>query len=362
MVRLPWLDRRTVLRSAAAGVGASLLSGSAAADGGNEGENEEEGTQGGGGQREEGRREEDSERCDTTLIGHRGFAGVAPENTVGAMELAAKGGTSARAADRRADMVEIDVVPCGGRPHEGEAFEVVAFHDDRLSSRDSGERGLTDADGLVWETPCETVESAEVLESGETVPTMREVFEALPPSVGVNVEFKNPGDAGVAFGRNLDSTTDPTLAERKEVWRPFTGAVLDIAAEFDNEILVSSFMEAALATVREAAPDIPVAFLFWDSIQEGLAVTEEYDAEALHPPLNMIRDSPFFGDAMFSFDNVPDGGFEDVDLVAEAHDAGREVNVWTVRSWYEAERMLDADVDGLISDFPNLLRSGAVDE
>lgn len=343
MVRLPWLERRTALKIAAAGVGTALLSGTGAADDGKEREHRGAG--------------------EVTLIGHRGFAGVYPENTVGAMELAARGSESPHAADRRADMVEIDVLPCGGRPHEGEEFEIVAFHDNRLAERDGGERGLTDAPNeLVWEADCETVRTAEVLESGETVPTMREVFEALPPSVSVNIEFKNPGDVDVAFGRNLDGTTDPTLAERTEIWRPFTEAVLDVASVFENEILVSSFMEAALATVRETDPDVPIAFLFWNSIEDGLAITEEYDAEALHPPLNMIRDTPFFNDVVFDFDNVPNGGFEDVDLVARAHDAGREVNVWTVRSWYEAEQLLDADVDGLIADFPNLLQFGTLND
>ncbi|WP_210409005.1 glycerophosphodiester phosphodiesterase [Halorhabdus rudnickae] len=83
----------------------------------------------------------------TDLIAHRGFAGVHPENTVCAVAKAARGGRSNNAAKRGADMIEIDVIPCGGRPYEGDDFEVVVFHDDRLASRDGGERGLT-------ETPC----------------------------------------------------------------------------------------------------------------------------------------------------------------------------------------------------------------
>lgn len=301
------------------------------------------------------------------LIGHRGFAGVAPENTVGAMERSVRTGRSDGAAGRPADMVEIDVVPCGGSPHEGEAFEVVVFHDDALAERDGGERGLVtnvdeldaEDDDLVWETPCETVLSGEALDSGETIPTMRAVFEALPPAVGVNVELENPGSRDLRFAEDLAGSD---LAVQKDIWRPFVEAVFDVASDFEHHVLASSFYEAALATTRETNPDVPVAFLFWDDIGTGLDITDTYDAEALHPPVNMIEGTPFFGDVGFGFDNVPEGGFDDIDLVATAHDAGREVNVWTVRSWYEAEQLLDAGVDGLVADFPDLLRFGEFGE
>ncbi|WP_129115739.1 glycerophosphodiester phosphodiesterase [Halegenticoccus tardaugens] len=276
------------------------------------------------------------------VIAHRGFAGVYPENTVGAVRESAKGGRSNDARVRGADMIEIDIVPTA----DG---DVVVFHDDGLAERDGGERGLTDKEGIVWETPTEEVLSAEVLESGETVPLLTEVMDAIPPSVGVNVEFKNPGSEDVRFAENLDGDE---LEAQKDLWRPFTERALEIVAEYENEILVSSFYEAAIATVRETDPSVPVAFLFWDSIEDGLDITREYDCEALHPPLYLIRGTPFFGDEWAS-------DVEDVDLVEVAHEEGRTVNVWTTRSWYEAERLRAVGVDGIISDFPGLLRFGS---
>ncbi|MFC4438587.1 MULTISPECIES: glycerophosphodiester phosphodiesterase [Natrialbaceae] len=266
------------------------------------------------------------------LIAHRGFAGKYPENTT----VAAKG--SARDG---ADMIEIDVVPCA----DG---KVVVFHDDGLSERDGGDKGLTDVGGLVWETDCESVLNAEVLNSGTTVPTLREVLEAIPASVGVNIELKNPGSSDLRFAENLHGNE---LATQEEIWRPFVQNTLAIADDYQNEILVSSFYKAALSTTRETDPSIPIAFLFWDDIEAGLEITREYDAEALHPPYNLVQGSPFFEDDYAG----GEGPYADIDLVEVAHEEGREVNVWTIQTWYQATQLADAGVDGLIADYPDLL-------
>jgi glycerophosphoryl diester phosphodiesterase len=237
-------------------------------------------------------------------------------------------------------MIEVDLVPTG----DG---DVVAFHDDRLSGRDGGERGLTDAEGLVWERSTDVVTSAEVLESGETVPLLTDVMDAVPPAVAVNVEFKSPGSSSLRFAENLPGDA---LATQRRIWRPFTERTLSILEEYDNRVLVSSFYEAALATTRAVDPSVPVAPLLWDSIEDGLAVARRYDAEAVHPPYNMIEGTPFFADPYYT-----EGPWEDVDLLSVAHEEGRAVNVYTVSTWYEARQLAAAGVDGLIADYPDLL-------
>lgn len=273
---------------------------------------------------------EGNEREGPTIVAHRGFAGKYPENTVAAGEGSVRDG---------ADMIEVDVVPCADD-------EVVVFHDDGLSERDEG-KGLTDAEGLVWETDCETVLNAEVLESGATVPTFREFMEAIPASVGVNIELKNPGSGDLRFAENL---CGEDLERQEDVWRPFVRDTLAIADDYENEILVSSFYEAALSTTRETDPSIPIAFLFWDDIDAGLDITRTYDAEALHPPYNLIRGAPFFEDDYAG----GEGPYADVDLVEVAHEEGRNVNVWTIDTWFKATQLADAGVDGLIADYPDL--------
>lgn len=268
---------------------------------------------------------------DPTDIAHRGYMGQYPENTLLAFE----------EASQTADMIELDVMPC----KDG---DVVVFHDEKLSSRDGGTRGLTDKDGYVWKTPCETVYNAEVLDSGETVPLLSEALETIPDDVAVNIEFKNPGSTDVKSSTNLSGNE---LEKGKDRWRSFTEKTLGIAAEYDNDILVSSFYEAAIATVRETDSSIPVGYLFWDSIERGLDIAREYDCEAVHPPYNMVKGSPFFNDDYY----IDDPDFADINLVATAHEEGRAVNVYTLDTWYQTDELVEAGVDGVIVNYPNLL-------
>lgn len=358
------LNRRTFVKgTGAAAVGTAVTSGVASAQETNRNPSESE-----NGRPDDERNEDDREPDEVTLVAHRGFAGVNPENTVRAVRNASHGWTPEQqrrlmgtigsnvksvgdgeivfeynqdtaelvrqvrrselsdTVHRRADMVEVDVMPCG-------TGEIVVFHDSDLSSRDEGTRGLTDASGTVWETDFETVTSAEVLESGETVPLLTAVMDAIPPEVGVNLEFKDKGNMS---------------------WSDFAEKTLSIADNYDNDILVSSFAEGAVAAVAESYSDVPIAFLFWNDIEAGLDVTDEYDCDAMNVPYNMIQRTPFFSDNI-GFDNIPSGGYADVDLVEEAENRDVDLNVWTVQNWYQADQLVKAGVDGLISDFPNVL-------
>ena len=289
------------------------------------------------------------------LIAHRGFLGENPENTVAAVRAATHGegsiatggeaptapGSETRgAAGSRADVVEIDAVPTA----DG---DVVAFHPADLAGRrvEDGGRPLTDATGLVWEADTPTITAAEVLRSGERVPLLSTMLDAVPADVGVNIELKNPGYPDPRPGEPLDETA---LADRKAIWRPFVDRVVDLVADRDNEILLSSFFEAGLATLRERATH-PVAVLFDDSIADGLTLADRYDAAAVHPRVEMIRGTPFFDGSRFA----------DIDLVAAAHERDRLVNAWTVTTWYQAERVAAAGVDGVIADYSTVLRRSA---
>jgi glycerophosphoryl diester phosphodiesterase len=317
-----YIGRRTFVEGTAATLASSGIAGSTAAqesNGGESGTDDATDTEG------EGMTD------DTTLIAHRGFAGVYPENTELAVEAASFGGPGTQTAHRRADMVEVDVVPTADGT-------LVTFHDNGLAERDGGERGLTDTEGLVFETDTDTVTNATVLGT---------VMDAIPPSVAVNLEFKNPGSDDLAFAESL---SDQTLSTQRELWRPYTERALDLVSEYDNDILVSSFYEAALATVRDYDDSVPVAFLFWDSIEEGLEVTRRYDCDAMNVPRHMIQGTPFFNDSEYI-----DSDLSDIDLVDIAADEDRALNTWTVGTWYQARELVQAGVDGLISDYPTVL-------
>jgi glycerophosphoryl diester phosphodiesterase len=262
-----------------------------------------------------------------SLVAHRGFAGCRPQNTVSAVRWAADRPDTA--------MVEVDVRPAAdGTP--------VLFHDARLGTADDGSPGLTDREGVVHETPLAEITAAEVLGSGETVPTLAAVVDACPADTRLNVELKNPGSFDVRPGMKLDADD---LAAQREVWRPFVERVLD---ELVGDALLSSFCEAALAVAGDLGTH-PTASLCHADGDAGVAVARQHDCEAIHPSLEALlapdpRCDPH-GDA------APEGRDTVLDAAA-AQDW--TVNAWTVRAWHEARRLAALGVDGCIADYPCL--------
>ncbi|QLG60874.1 glycerophosphodiester phosphodiesterase [Halorarum salinum] len=216
------------------------------------------------------------------LIAHRGFAGDHPENTLGAFRAAA--GTAA--------MLELDVRRCG-------SGEVVVFHDAELG-RVTGRRGA------VAETPYDVLADCEVLDSGEGVPLLADVFAAVPPSVGVNVELKT-----------VDVAADAA----------------ELAAAASHDVVVSSFRPDALRAVAGVADDLPLAHLFLPEADDPIGRARSLGCDYLHPPKAVA----------------------DADLVEAAHDRGLGVNAWTVKTPAEATRLVAAGVDGLIADHGDVL-------
>ena len=264
-----------------------------------------------------------------SVIAHRGFAGAYPENTAHA---ACRAG-----AHDHVEMVEVDVVPTADGT-------VVCFHDDHLHRTDRS-RGITDTRGTVWETDTDTVLNAAVLESGETVPQLTSVLDALPEDVGINVELKNPGTTESTFATSLPPTERDT---ERRMWEPFVADVSAILERFQGPKLVSSFYEGALAAFRAKVPAVPIGVLVWDSLVDGFEVARRYDAEAIHPPWNLVHGTTFAGASGHLYQS-PDVG---TDVVEAAHADGRAVNVWTVDTWHRADQLTRAGVDGLIADYP----------
>lgn len=237
----------------------------------------------------------------TTVIAHRGFAGVNPENTVAAVRVAA--------AD--ADRVEVDVAACAdGTP--------VVFHDARLDDRGES-RGITGGTGAVRDLPPETVTAATVGPSDETVPTLADLCGAT--AVPLDVELKRPGKEPTRQGP-LPPTDRDAARER---WVPFVDRVREAVG--DRDVRFSSFYEGALAAVRERAPDARLAALCRD-LDAGRTLADRDDADAIHVSLSGVRDA----------------GLE----------VDRTVNVWTIRTWQEAVTAVAAGADGVIADYPGV--------
>jgi glycerophosphoryl diester phosphodiesterase len=215
------------------------------------------------------------------VFAHRGFAADYPENTLAAM----------RAAGEAADGIELDVQQC-------ESGEVVVIHDESLER-------LTGATGEVSETDWKTLRALDVLDSGERVPLLSEVFEAVPADVTVNVELK------------VDGIAD---------------AVCDVCERYDHDVVVSSFSPTALEEAIVAGFD-SLGYLFVDEPDASLRVATELDCEYVHPEYRSCLET---------------------DVVDRAHDRGLGVTAWTVNDLATAEQLAAAGVDTVITDHQTL--------
>ncbi|SDX72507.1 glycerophosphodiester phosphodiesterase [Halopenitus persicus] len=248
-------------------------------------------------------------KTDLTVIAHRGFAGIAPENTLAAARLA---------SDLGADAIELDVVATvDGTP--------VVFHDRRLDDRGTS-RGITDATGVVADRSTSTVTGAHVLGTDQTIPTLAAFVEAVPNDVILNVELKRPSTTA----ETPASSAEPDGGLGQERWQPFVNRVMERIDRRRNDVLYSSFSQTALKAVRSRSADARVAPIARD-VDTATTMAAALDTRIIHPALDGLRsvqgDSPL---------------------------RGYTVNAWTARTWQDADDAVQFGVDGLITDYPSV--------
>jgi glycerophosphoryl diester phosphodiesterase len=161
------------------------------------------------------------------IVAHRGASGIAPENTLAAFR---------RAVDQGADMIELDV-------RMTQDFHIVVHHDRDLK-RTTGSRGK------VWEL---TLQQLRLLDAGswfhprfrgEQIPTLRQVLEAMPPHVKVNIEVKTDGEP------------------RKRLAFEEVCILIIMEKKFEDRALVSSFDHKFLGRMHKLYPSIKTGALF----------------------------------------------------------------------------------------------------
>ncbi|MEM6676740.1 MAG: glycerophosphodiester phosphodiesterase family protein [Pseudomonadota bacterium] len=227
------------------------------------------------------------------VIAHRGASGTAPENTAAAFRQAAALG---------ARWVEFDVtlMACG---------TPVVLHDATLAR--------TTGHNLVARSL--TVEALEGLDAGgwfdptfagEPVPRLDETLALLAAlRLGFNLELKPHGASG---------QTGEAVARVLAATRP------------GPAMTVSSFDHDALAAFRAQLPSVPVAVLYRAPAEDWRETAWTLRAEALH--LEYREATP--------------------ELVAEAHEAGLALRVFTANDPAHVAPLRAAGLDAVVTDFP----------
>jgi glycerophosphoryl diester phosphodiesterase len=222
------------------------------------------------------------------LIADRGFGGMYPENTVRAVEESVA----------LADAVAVDVRRCG-------SGELVVCRDDTVDR-------VTDGTGRLEELTLADLSMLDTLGTGEGIPRLEAVLDAVPRSVGVVLRLREPDLAADA---------------------------LRTAEAFPVQVVVASDLPGELAAARAADPETPRALSFGEEREplDALSTARGLDAAFLLAPADVCTER----------------------LVNEAHRAGMSVNAYPVGSRSEAERLDGLGVDGVVADRWGVLPSAS---
>jgi glycerophosphoryl diester phosphodiesterase len=233
---------------------------------------------------------------DVWVVAHRGASGHAPENTMAAFR---------RAVEMGAQFIETDI-------HLTRDAELVAIHDTTLERTTNGSgqvknftlADLRALDAGSWFAP----EFA-----GERIPTFDEI-----------VTFAREAD--VVFYLELKADA-PWGAEHA------LSAALRRAGE-SSRMAVLSFVPAALTTLRKLDPVVMTGLLFDKPMPDCVGRAIVSGARQLAPRGDLVTPQ----------------------LVEEAHNAELQVVTWTVNDPAEMRAMMDAGVDGIMTNYPDQLR------
>ena len=260
-------------------------------------------------------------------IAHRGARSLAPENTLAAARKGLEVG---------ADMWELDIQMTS----DG---EFIVIHDSTLK-RTSNVRDVFPSrkpwlvheftldeirllDFGSWFTkqdPFGQIASGMVAESDlasyvhQQAPTLGEALTfTLEHSWSVNLEIKD-----------LSGNPDPHQVARK---------IIALVEDLDmlDSVLISSYNQDYLVELREAHPHIATGVLISKPHPYPEKLLRQLGAQAYHPRLSAFRPAD----------------------IALLHRNDCRVHVWNVNDRKTMERLVSAGVDGIFTDFPQLLTS-----
>ncbi|MBC8462204.1 MAG: glycerophosphodiester phosphodiesterase [Deltaproteobacteria bacterium] len=288
------------------------------------------------------------------VIGHRGAAGLAPENTLSAFKLALEIGVDAVELDVHLSADEIIIVhhdltlnPEITRKPDGEwlsiwkGLPIKNLTLAKLKSYDVGRlKPYTSySDRYPHQQPAD----------GERIPTLQEVISLLKSRNGLKTQLW------------IEIKTTP---EQPKITRsPITmvDAVLQTLCEeeFTERVKILSFDWRALVQVQKIAPGIPTVYLSHigrlNNIKPGqpgpspwTAGIDVDDYDGSIPRAIKAAGGRYW---------APYFKYITPDLLQEAHRLGIQVFVWTPDSLSDMVHLIEMGVDGIITNRPDILRS-----
>ncbi|MCM3440606.1 glycerophosphodiester phosphodiesterase [Metabacillus halosaccharovorans] len=243
---------------------------------------------------------EKKESGNKLVVAHRGASGYAPENTMAAFE---------KALQMKSDYLEIDIQMTKDE-------KLVVIHDPTVDR-------TTNGTGEVHQYTYEELRNLDAggwfhkRFTGQYIPTLEEVIETYKNKMGLLVEIKNP-----VMYPNL-------ILKLEEVMKK-----CNVDRPINNEIIIQSFDFEWLETFHKSLPNIPLGLLVKYRVH-GISKVQLRDWSSLVQYIN------------------PNKALITKNLVKRIHSYDMKVMPYTVRDKKSIKNLIDANVDGIITDFPD---------
>ena len=280
--------------------------------------------------------------------GHRGARGLAPENTIAGFERALAVGVSTLELDV---VLSADGVPVISHDTTANPDLTRDARGQWLQARSQPFRRLRLAEIAAWDVGRINPASRyardfpqQVARDGQGIPTLAALFDRVRQLGARHVRF------------NIELKLNPARPEESPDPQTFVRAVLDVVAAhgMTQRVGLQSFDWRIQRVARQLAPGMPMAYLSaqlprfntlasgeWTA---GLRLADFEDAPAMVAAAGGKLWSPHFGDL-------------DQQQLQRARELELRVVPWTVNELQDMARLIDWGVDGIITDYPDRLRT-----
>ena len=289
------------------------------------------------------------------VIGHRGAAGLAPENTLSAFR---------RALDLKVDAVELDVLLTADR-------KLVVHHDYGLKqeiARTPDGKWLKDRSGPAIKdltlTKLKTYDVGRLKPNtkyarrypkqkpadGERIPTLLEVVSLLRSSEDCKTQLW------------AEIKTSPEKSDMTPSPEVVADALVQLLREqnFAGRVRILSFDWRSLVHVQKIAPEIPTVYVSLEGQRFNNIKTGQPGASPWLAGLDIDE----FNGSIPQAVNAAGGRYWapyykhiTYDLLNEAHELGLQVFAWTPDERGAMVRLIEMGVDGIITNRPDILQS-----
>lgn len=240
------------------------------------------------------------------ITGHRGAAGLAPENTLASIQLAIELGV---------DRIEIDV-------QQTKDNKIIVLHDRTLRRTTTGHgfvKNLTYDEILQFSAGYKFNK----FYINEKVPTLEQVIDLIDGKVELLIETKY----SYMYYPNIE--------------RHIINIIKNKNAKDWCKII--SFNDRALFRINKLDKSIRLGKLF---VGKHAHLPLSFDKGLNIRPLKKYA---FVDEVIVKHDYATKA------IIEKVHDFGKELHVWTVNNEATIQKLIERDVDGIISDYPNLL-------